>query len=78
MSRPNRNVWETFADITNITLQKIMEKTQNYALSLTHIKGETNKIADALSKLCTQICLYSHPFENRKPRLLNLSRRPLS
>ena len=63
------------ADITNRKLQKIMEKTQNYAWSLTHIKGETNKIADALSRLCTQVCLYSHSYENRKPRLLNISKR---
>ena len=34
---------KTLADITNRKLQKIMEKTQNYALSLTHIKGETDK-----------------------------------
>ena len=63
------------ADITNRKLQKIMEKVQNYAWTLTHIKGETNKIADALSRLCTQVCLYSHHYENIKPRLLNLSKR---
>ena len=63
------------ADITNRKLQKIMEKAQNYSWKLTHIKGESNKIADALSRLCTQICLYSHKYENIKPRLLNLSKR---
>ena len=41
------------ADITNRKLQKIMEKAANYSWSLTHIKGKTNKIADALSRLCT-------------------------
>lgn len=66
---------KTLADITNRKLQKIMKKTQNYAWSLTQIKDETNKIEDALSRLCTQICLYSHHYENRKPRLLNLSKR---
>ena len=63
------------ADITNRKLQKIMEKAQNYAWKLTHIKGESNKIADALSRLCTQVCLYSHKYKNIKPRLLNLSKR---
>ena len=42
------------ADITNRKLQKIMEKSANYSWSLTHIKGKTNKITDALSRLCTQ------------------------
>ena len=63
------------ADITNRKLQKIMEKAANYSWHLTHIKGTTNKIADALSRLCTQVCLYSHYYETPKPRLLPLSKR---
>ena len=63
------------ADITNWKLQKIMERAQNYAWKLTHIKGQSNKIADALSRLCTQICLYSQKYDYIKPRFLNLSKR---
>ena len=63
------------ADITNRKLQKIMEKSANYSWSLTHIKGKTNKITDALSRLCTQVCLYSHYYETPRPRLLPLSKR---
>ena len=39
------------ADINNRKLQKIMEKAANYSWQLKHIKGTTNKIADALSRL---------------------------
>ena len=58
------------ADITNRKLQKVMEKAANYSWLLTHIKGKSNKIADALSRLCTQVCLYSHYYETPTPRLL--------
>ena len=63
------------ADINNRKLQKIMEKAANYSWQLTHIKGTTNKIADALSRLCTKVCLYSHYYETPTPRLLTLSKR---
>jgi hypothetical protein len=63
------------ADITNRKLQKIMEKSANFSWNLTHIKGKTNKITDALSRLCTQVCLYSHYYESPRPRLLPLSKR---
>ena len=58
--------------------QKIMEKAANYSWQLTHIKGTTNKIADALSRLCTKVCLYSHYYESPKPRLLPLSKRAMA
>ena len=63
------------ADINNRKLQKIMEKAANYSWKLTHIKGSKNKIADALSRLCTKVCLYSHYYETPTPRLLPLSKR---
>ena len=63
------------ADITNRKIQKIMERAQNYAWKLTHIKGQHNKVADALSWLCTQICIYSQKYDYIKPRLLNLNKR---
>ena len=33
------------------------------------------KIANALSRLCTKVCLYSHYYETPTPRLLPLSKR---
>ena len=63
------------ADIENRKLQKIMERASNYNWKLTHIKGTSNKICDALSRLCTQVCLYSHYYEMSTPRLLPLSKR---
>ena len=63
------------ADITNRKIQKIMERAQNYAWKLTHIKGQHNKVADALSRLCTQICIYSQKYDYIKPRHLNLNKR---
>ena len=63
------------ADINNRKLQKIMEKAANYSWKLTHIKGTSNKIADALSRLCTKVCMYSHYYDTPTPRLLSLSKR---
>ena len=63
------------ADINNRKLQKIMEKAAKYSWKLTHIKGTSNKIADALSRLCTNVCMYSHYYNTPTPRLLSLSKR---
>ena len=66
---------KTLAEIENRKLQKFMEKAANYNWKLTHIKGSKNKICDALSRLCTQVYLYSHYYATPTPRLLPLSKR---
>jgi hypothetical protein len=66
---------KSLADIENKKLQKIMERASNYNWSLTHIKGSKNKICDALSRLCKQVCLYTHKYDTPSPRLLPMSKR---
>ena len=63
------------ADIENKKIQKIMERAGNYNWKLTHIRGTRNKICDAFSRLCNQVCLYSHYYETPSPRLLPMSKR---
>ena len=50
----------------------LTEKAANYLWRLIDIKGKSNKIADALRRLCTQVSLFSHYYENPTPRLLPL------
>ena len=64
-----------FADIENKKLQKIMERAGNYNWKLTHIRGSKNKICDAFSRLCKQVCLYTHKYDTPSPRLLPMSKR---
>ena len=66
---------KSLADIENKKIQKIMERAANYNWKLTHIRGTRNKICDAFSRLCNQVCLYSHYYETPTPRLLPLSKR---
>ena len=66
---------KSLADIENKKLQKIRERTSNYKWKLTHIKDKNNQICDTLSRLCTQICLYTRDDESRSPRLLPMSKR---
>ena len=58
------------ADVENKELQKILERAANYNWVLCHIRGNDNEIACALSRLYTQICLDSHNYVNKSPRLL--------
>ena len=62
------------ADIENKKLQKILERAANHSCKLTHIKRK-NKICNAISRLCTQICLYTHKYTSIFPRLLLMSKR---
>ena len=49
------------ADISNLKIQKILEKAQNYHWETVHISSEENEICDALSRLCTSCLLYTSP-----------------
>ena len=53
----------------------MLERAANYNWKLVHIKGKHNKVCDALSGLCMQICLYSHKNVNKNPKLLSMSKR---
>ena len=54
--------------------QKIQEKAQNYHWETIHISAEQNKICDAFSRLCTQVCFDGHNYQILRPRLLKMSK----
>ena len=66
---------KSLSDIENKKLQKIMEWASSYSWTLTHIKGSKNKICDALSRLCKQVCLLTCKYDTPAPRLLPMSKR---
>ena len=63
-----------FADVKDKKIQKILEKTMNYHWETIHIKGDENRICDALSRLCTRICFDSCKYQTPGPRLLPMSK----
>ena len=63
------------ADVKNPKHQRILERTQRFALEFTHVTGAQNKIADALSRLCRNT--FSAPTMDLEdePRILKMSKR---
>ena len=72
LGRLNKDLCE----IQNKRLQKIMQRIQLYNFTPKHISGDSNKVCDALSRLCRTVSGYSRYYPNRPRRLLELSKKP--
>ena len=46
----------------------------NYHWETIYIKGDENRICDALSRLCTRICFDCYKYVTPRPRLLRMSK----
>ena len=66
---------KNLAEVGNKKLQKILETASNYHWETIHISEDDNKICDALSRLCTNICFDFHKYMIRSPRLLKMSKK---
>ena len=62
-------------DVDNKKLQKILQTASNYKWELKHVKGNENEICNALSRLCTKVCLDSHKYVVWSPTSLQMSKK---